>query len=108
MRAIIRFSLDSDPGPGDVTSKLRTILKRNHLARQPGTGTYEGSGDDVNIDSLRKLLNEFFDKIKEQGTAKIDHFWMYFDKEPSPKKEKAQSKQTPSRRKAGQGIRSPQ
>ena len=85
MRAIVRFSLNSDPGPGKITSKLNTVLKRNHLVRRPGrTGTYEGAGDEVNIDSLRRLLSEFFDKLKEQETAKVDHFWMYVDQEPAP------------------------
>lgn len=94
MRVIIRFSLDKDTDPvtkkhGKVTSRLQSILKRNHLKRQLSTGTYEGSGPNVNIGSLKVALNQFWDKINEQNDAKLDHFWMYVDKGPSEAKEKA-------------------
>jgi hypothetical protein len=92
MRVIIRFSIDNDHG--DLSSKLKSILKRNHLKKQRGTGTYEGSDPDVNIDSLKVALDEFLDKIKEQKEAKLDHFWMYVDKGTSePRKGQNDSNQ---------------
>jgi hypothetical protein len=92
MRVIIQFSLDKDTYPGTkkhgyLTSKLQSILKKNHLMRQQSTGTYAGSGPDMNTASLKIALNQFWDKINEQNDAKLDHFWMCVDKGPSEAKE---------------------
>jgi hypothetical protein len=60
--------------------------------RQQSTGTYAGSGPDVNTASLKIALDEFWDKINGQNIAKLDHFWMCVDKGPSEAKEKTEKK----------------
>lgn len=115
MRAIIRFSLQNDHHPNDrkksgyLNSKLSHFLKSKQLIRHPDrTGTYEGSGDTVTIDLLRKTLDEFFEKVEAQKTATIDHFWMYVDSGPSAKKGGAQAQQKATRKKASQEKGSPE
>jgi hypothetical protein len=110
MRVIIRFSLENDRHPRDpkksgyLTSKLGYFLKSNQLIKHRGrTATYEGSGDNLTIDLLRKALNKFFEKVEGQKTATIDHFWMYVDSGPMLKRGDVQSQPKTTRKKAGQG-----
>jgi hypothetical protein len=98
MRVIIRFSLDGDDGT--LTSALKTILKRNHLSHKRRTGTYEGSGTDVDIDSLKIALDSFWDKIKAQEKANLDHFWMYVDKRSPGSKTRTETPKKSTQRKA--------
>ena len=79
MRVIIRFSLNRDTG-----SKMRNALKpvlEKYGIKWTGrkTGTYEGRY--IDEADIQKALREFWVKAQNLGTAHIDHFWMYADKD---------------------------
>ena len=83
VRIIIRFSLDGDHG-SPLRNKLVAILKSNNMKLVRRTGSYEPDPrkKPVAAHELAQCLAEFWECIRDYpGPGKLDHFWMYADKQ---------------------------
>jgi hypothetical protein len=79
MRVIIRFSINRDSG-SKMRNSLKPILEKHGIMWTGAkTGTYEGQ--DIEEADIQRALRQFWIKAQRLGTAHLDHFWMYADKE---------------------------
>ena len=78
MRAIIRFSVDSDNNSA-LRNELNKVLTDAGFAEAPNTATYERSG--VQALGLGVILRDFWNIAHNHtGFGRLDHFWMYADR----------------------------
>ena len=80
MRAIIRFSIDRENNSA-LRNKLAPILEGTGFQRGENTATYEHQN--ISQQSLGAALNQFWTTANaHEGPGRIDHFWMYSDRNP--------------------------
>ena len=78
MRAIIRFSVDSDNN-GALRNELNKVLTDAGFAEAPNTTTYERHG--LQPLSLGAIVQDFWSTAHHHtGFGRLDHFWMYADR----------------------------
>jgi hypothetical protein len=80
MRAILRFSLDGDTG-GPLMALLVPSLVGNGFTKT-GTAKYEATA--AAREDIYGALDGFWDAIVGYaGPGRLDHFWLYVDKQPA-------------------------
>lgn len=82
MRVVIRFSINREK-TGKLRNELFAILK-SHGINWTGksTGTYEGY---VKAGNLETAMSQFWNAVSNHaGKGRIDHFWMYTDRQAKP------------------------
>lgn len=83
MRVIIRFSLNRDPGSA-LRNALKAVLESQDIIwTGRSTATYEGYVSEAKI---RRALSLFWRTAANHpvATTKVDHFWMYADRQRRP------------------------
>jgi hypothetical protein len=80
MRAIIRFSVDYEINSA-LRNKLTPILETAGFQRGENTATYEHQN--ISQGNLGGALQNFWSTANAHGgPGRIDHFWMYSDRNP--------------------------
>jgi hypothetical protein len=86
MRVVIRFSLNRDPRSA-LRNALKAVLEAQGIMwTGRSTATYEGN---IPGASIRIALSRFWRVVNSHSVrkARLDHFWMYSDRQPAPKAE---------------------
>ncbi len=84
MRTIVRFSVDRENNSA-LRNKLAGVLRRAGFTKARNTGTYEHG--QIGEAGVCTVLGTFWNAADNHpGPGRIDHFWMYSDRRPVPRR----------------------